>query len=182
MRVSIFVIVSIAGLIAIAVGWIYQSSSSSLATGPTLEIPTDIDYFMTNFKYRSIDQTGRLDFEFKSRYLEHYTRQNISRIEAPVVLAYQLDANWRVESDIGEMYHDPNTMQLSDNVVMQRLGDDPMLVRSESILFKPEEDLMVSDRGLVIEMPNARISADEAVFDLHNRVYKLKHTKAVYYR
>jgi len=180
MRLSILVVVLIAGLIAIAAGWIYQSRSTSLATRPALDIPPDIDYFMTDFTYRVFDETGNLDYQYRSRYLEHYTLDDISRIEAPVVLVYATNDHWRIEADIGEMYHRSNTMQLSDNVVMQKMGSDPMLVRSENILFEPDRDLFVADQGLVIESPNALIAADEAVFDLHNQVYKLKNIKAVY--
>lgn len=175
------VIVLIAGIIAIAVGWIYQSNSSSLATGTALEIPKNIDYFMTNFRYRSFDQSGQLDYQFESPYLEHYIKEDISRIEAPVVLAYRQSDDWRVEADIGEMYHRSNTMQLSNNVVMQKMGADPMLVRSESILFEPDRDLLVSDQGLVIESSNARIVAEQGVFDMQNQVYNLKTAKALYY-
>ena len=174
-------IVLIAGLIAIAVGWIYQSRFTTIETRSTLEIPSNIDYFMTNFKYRSIDQAGHLDFQFQSRYLEHYIKEDISRIEAPVVLAYRQNSNWRVEADTGEMYHEANTMLLRDNVVMQKLGNDPMQVRSESFMFEPDRDLVIGDQGLVIESPNVRISADKGVFDLQNQVYKLKNTRAVYY-
>jgi LPS export ABC transporter protein LptC len=181
MRPSIIVVVLIAGLIAIAAGWIYQSRSTSLAIRPALDIPSDIDYFMTDFTYRVIDETGNLDYQFQSRYLEHYTQDDISRIEAPVVLVYETNDDWRAEAVIGEMRHRSNTMQLSDNVVMQKMGGDPMLVRSESIIFEPDRDLFVADQGLVIESSNALIAADEAVFDLHNQVYKLKNTKAVYY-
>ena len=135
---------------------------------------------MTDFTYRVIDETGNLDYQFQSRYLEHYTRDDISRIEAPLVLVYATNDHWRVEAAIGEMYHRSNTMRLSDNVVMQKMGDDPMLVRSENILFEPDRDLFVADQGLVIESSNALIAADEAVFDLHNQVYRLKNIKAVY--
>jgi len=182
MKLSIIVIVLIAGLTAIATGWIYQSSSSSLTARPALEIPSDIDYFMTNFRYRSIDQNGLLDFQIESQYLEHYTKEDISRIESPVVRAYRQNDDWRVEADSGQMYHRSNTMRLSDNVVMQKMGGDLMEVRSESILFEPDRDLLVSNQGLVIEWPNARISADEGVFDIQKQVYKLKNAKAVYYR
>ena len=181
MKPSIIGVVLIAGLFAIAAGWIYQSLSTSLVTRPALDIPSDIDYFMTDFTYRVIDKTGNLDYQFQSRYLEHYTEDDVSRIEAPVLLVYETNDHWRVEAVIGELYHRSNTMQLSDNVVMQKMGSDPMLVRSENILFEPDRDLFVADQGLVIESPNALIAADEAVFDLHNQVYKLKNTKAVYY-
>lgn len=181
MRFSIFIVVLAAGIIAIAVGWIYQSSSTAIATRPALEIPTDIDYFMTNFKYRSINQSGRLDFQLESPYLEHYTQKDVSRIDEPLVVAYQQNDNWRVESKIGELDHESNTMRLSDNVVMQKIGGKPMLVRSDSILFDPDQDQVVAEQGILVETPNSRISADEAVFDLNNQVYRLKRTKAVYY-
>ncbi len=181
MRPSIIVVVIIAGLIAIAAGWIYQSRSKSLATRPALDIPSDIDYFMTNLNYRVIDETGILDYQFQSPYLEHYTQEDISRIEAPTVLIYETINNWRVEAVIGEMYHRSNTMKLSENVIMQKMGKDPMLVRSKTILFEPDRDLVVADQGLVIESANTRITADEAVFDLNNQVYRLKNTRTVYY-
>ncbi len=181
MRLSIIVVVIIAGLIAIAAGWVYQSRSKSLATRPALDIPSDIDYFMTNLNYRVIDKTGVLDYQFQSPYLEHYTQDDISRIEAPIVRVYETNSDWRVEAVIGEIYHRSNTMKLSKKVMMQKMGKDPILVRSETILFDPDRDLAVADQGLVIESANTRITADEAVFDLNNQVYRLKNTRTVYY-
>ncbi|MFV2032387.1 MAG: LPS export ABC transporter periplasmic protein LptC [Gammaproteobacteria bacterium] len=181
MRPSLIVVVLIAGLVAIAAGWIYQSRSLSLATRPELDIPTDIDYFMADFKYRSIDETGNLDYQFQSPYLEHYIQNDTSKIEAPVVLVFEPDGDWRLKADIGELYHPSNTMLLSDNVVMQKMGNDPILVRSESIFFEPDLDLVSLEQSLVIESFNAIITADEAVFDLDNQVYKLKNIKAIYY-
>ena len=85
MRPSVLVVIFIAVVGAIAAGWIYQSKSKTTTQRPELEIPTDIDYFLAELKYRIFNQAGSLDYQLRSPYLEHFARDDISRVKQPVV-------------------------------------------------------------------------------------------------
>jgi lipopolysaccharide export system protein LptC len=180
MKTPIAVVIIIATLVAIATGWVYESKTT--VTRPDLEIPSDIDYFLSEVKYQSMNDQGLLDFEMQSPYLEHLKVSNISLIEKPTMQIYREANNWQVESLTGKLFHEQNSLQLSQNVVMQRGGDNPMLIRAEEMLFQPNLNLVSADKDIDIELTNAIIHGSEAVFDLKNKVYSLKNTRAIYYR
>ncbi len=181
MRFSVLVFIFIAVVGAIAVGWIYESRSKTTTVRPELEIPTDIDYFLAELKYRIFNQAGSLDYQLRSPYLEHFARDDISRVKQPVVDVYRPGGDWRLKASRGEIFHQKNRLQLNDNVVMQKFGPRPMQVRSQSMLFEPDRNRLSSEETVVIESGNARISGNNAVFDLQNEIYLLKNTRSVYY-
>ncbi len=176
--IIIVVIVVITG--AIAAGWISESRSKLAAARPELVIPTDIDYFLAEVKYQIFNSTGALDYQLYSPYMEHFPLNDISRIKYPIVNVYRENGDWNVYARNGELMHQQNVLQLSDNVVVKRLGPNAIKISSESMLFEPDSDRLTSERNVVIESDNSRISADKAVFDLHNQVYLMKNTRSIY--
>ena len=180
MRPYYYIIVIVAIVGAIAAGWVYESRSKTIAARPELEIPTDIDYFLTEAKYQIFDSTGALDYQLYSPYMEHFPLNDISHIKYPVVSVYRENGDWNVQAYNGELMHQQNILQLSDKVVMKRLGPNAMQISSESMLFEPDRDRITSENNVVIESDNTRISGDMAVFDLHNQVYTMKNIKAIY--
>ena len=180
MKAPIASFIIIATIAAVAAGWVYESKTT--VTQPDLEIPSDIDYFLSEVKYQSMNDLGQLDFEMQSPYLEHLTVANISLIEKPTMQIYRDANNWQVESITGKLFHDQNSLQLAQNVVMRREGDNPMLIRSEEMLFQPDLDLVTASKKINIETSNAVIYGSKAVFDLKNKVYSIQNTRATYYR
>jgi LPS export ABC transporter protein LptC len=177
----VYVIVTIVAVFAaITAGWFYQSRSKLTAVKPELEIPTDIDYFLAEVKYQFFGKTGALDYQLNSPYMEHFPRDDISRIQQPVINVYRENGNWNLRALKGELKHRQNLLLLSDNVVVKRLGSNTLQISSESMLFEPDRDLITSDKNVVIESNNSRVSGDMAVFDLHNQVYSMKNTRSIY--
>ena len=179
-RALIFILVL--GIIAVAVGWVYESQLRPRIEPAELIIPDNIDYFLTNLNYRAINATGALDHQFSSPRLEHYPRDNISLIEVPALEIYRASDHWRVNALQGELQHQGNLIWLREQVIMQKTGADPIEILTESIRFEPARDLVSSDMAVLIRSKQARIEAQAAVFDLAARVYRLTRTRAVYYR
>ena len=168
-------------LCAVAVGWIYEASSKRTLVRPELEIPTDIDFFLSQMNFRVFDKTGSLNYQLQSSYLEHFIKDDISRLQQPVIRVYRTGGDWQVEALSGDILHQQEWLRLDDNVLMQKMGADPIQVRTESMLFKPDQDLVAIDAKLTIESDSAKISGDNAVFDLGNESYSMKNTRAIYY-
>lgn len=175
------ILILVAMLGAIAAGWIYESRSKQIAAGFELEIPTDIDFFLSQMNYRVFNKSGNLNYQLQSPYLEHYIKDDISRIEQPRVQMYRDRGNWQVHAQRGDILHQQEWLRLENNVVMQKLGTNAIQFRSESMLFKPDQDLVASESNVVIESLRSTISGDNAVFDLSNEVYSIKNTRAIYY-
>ncbi len=166
---------------AIAVGWVYESSSKDKITRPELEIPTDIDFFLSQLNYRVFNKFGSLDYQLQSPYLEHFIKDDISRIEQPRIRIYLASGDWHVNASRGNIIHQQEWVELDKDVVMQKLGAESIQVQSDSIIYKPDQDLVSSKDIVIINKGRAKITGDQAIFDLRNEVYSLRNTRAVYY-
>lgn len=164
---------------AIVIGWFYEPKITT--NRPNLEIPTDIDYFLSELQYQSMNNQGNLDFEMQSPYLEHLTVANISLIDKPTMQIYRDADDWQIESLTGKLFHEQNSLELENNVIMWREGNNPLQVRSEFMLFQPDLDLVSAKKTIEVKSDTAIIHGTEGVFDLKNKVYTLKNTRAIYY-
>jgi LPS export ABC transporter protein LptC len=130
--------------------------------------------------YRALNAEGKLDFEFQTPRLEHFPHGDVSRIQVPSIQIQTDSDPWLVDSLAGEYQHANNLLRLTRQVVMQRHGESPMQVYSESIRFEPDRDLVTAESDTLMVVPQARIRADFAVFDLARKVYKFTRTHSVY--
>ena len=181
MRPLTIIMVLITVLGAIAVGWVYESRSNNNLARAELEIPTDIDFFLSQLNYRVFNSSGDLDYQLQSPYLEHFIKNDISRIEQPIIQVYRDSGDWQVEALQGTILHRQEWVQLDNNVVMKKMGAESIRVRSDSVLFKPDQDQVSMKTTVIIESNDARITGDQAIFDLRNEVYSLTNTRAIYY-
>ena len=180
MKSRLFIFVIIFGFGAIAVGWVYETSLRPDEKKASLVFPDDIDYFLTNLRYRALKADGKLDFQFRSPRLEHFPRNDISSIEEPSMQIYNDIDPWQIDALTGEYRHGNNLLQLNQQVVMQKQGPSPMQVYTESISFEPDRDLVSTDSDILMVSPQARIRAERAEFDLARKVYRFSKARAVY--
>jgi LPS export ABC transporter protein LptC len=179
-RLLIFVIIF--GIGALALGWVYESSLRPQEEKVKLVIPDDIDYFLTNVNYRTLDANGELDFQLLSPRLEHYPHNDVSNIEMPSMQIYTGPDPWQIDAITGKFLHAKNILRLREEVVMQKQGTQPMQVYTESIRFELNRDLVTADSDILMISQQARIEAKHAVFDLANKIYKFRKTRSVYHR
>ncbi|MFT5218653.1 MAG: LPS export ABC transporter protein LptC [Planctomycetota bacterium] len=181
MKSNWLILVVFVGLVAIASGWVYQSTSNEASTRAELDIPNNIDYFLNDLNYRVMAEDGGLDYEFQSLHLEHHTITDSSKITTPSLQIYRSDDIWLVDSILGNFEHKQNSLEFSQQVVMQKKGLLPMQIFSESLRFEPDLNLVSSDSSILMTSKNSRIEAEQAVFNLADKIYSLKRTRAVYH-
>jgi LPS export ABC transporter protein LptC len=177
-RFIIFVIIF--GFGAIAVGWVYESRLRPVEEKADQVFPDEIDYFLTNLRYRALKANGKLDFQLTSPRLEHYPRNDTSSIEVPSMQIYNDIDPWHIDALTGEYQHGNNLLQLKQEVVMQKQGPSPIQVYTESISFEPDRELISTDSEILMVSPQARIHAERAEFDLARKIYRFRKTRAVY--
>ena len=174
------ILVLVLGLVAIATGWIYESRLRDDSAVVPLDIPDNIDYFLTDMRYRSMDTDGRPDFEFTSRRLEHRRKTDVSHIEVPSLLVFRAAANWQIDSQRAAYEHRVNLLQMEQNVVAQKSGDRPLQLYTERLVFEPDLDRISTDTSIVLLTGEGRIEAEAAVFDLAGDVYLLERARGIY--
>ena len=180
MNLRMLVLVIILGIAAIALGWVYESRLRPQDEKAELIIPNNIDYFLTKLHYRAMNTQGTLDFEFNSPRLEHYPSTDVSDIAAPSLKIYREDDHWLVDALNGEFLHRDNLLRLRNQVVIQKLGDNPFQMYTESIRFEPDLDLVTSEAKVLMRSNQAQIEAEQAVFDLAGKIYRFNKTHSVY--
>jgi lipopolysaccharide export system protein LptC len=180
MKLRLLILVTIIGFAAVAVGWVYERSLRAPEEKADLVIPNDIDYFLTNMNYRALNAEGKLDFQFYTPRLEHFPHNNVSLIEVPSMQIETDTDPWLVDSLAGEYQHANNLLRLTQQVVMQRHGESPMQIYTESIRFEPDRELVTAESDILTVVPRARIRADYAEFDLARKIYKFTRTRSVY--
>jgi LPS export ABC transporter protein LptC len=180
MKLRLLILVTIFGFAALAVGWVYERSLRAPEEKADIVIPDDIDYFLTNMNYRALNADGKLHFEFYTPRLEHFPHDDVSRVEVPSIQIQTDSDPWLVDSLAGEYQHANNLLRLTRQVVMQRHGESPMQIYTESIRFEPDSELVTAESDTLMVVPQARIRADFAVFDLARKVYKFTRTRSVY--
>ena len=180
MKLRLMVLVIILGIAASVLGWVYESRLRSQDDKADLIIPDNIDYFLTNLHYREMNTEGTLDFEFNSPRLEHYPGTDVSNIEVPSMQIYRAADHWLVDALNGEFLHQENLLRLRNQVVIQRQGDNPFQMYTESIRFEPDLDLVTSEAKVLMRSKQTRIEAEQAIFDLAGKVYRFSKTYSVY--
>ena len=180
MKPRLIILVAVLGVAAVLAGWVYELRLRSPLQPQELLVPDNIDYFLTELDFRSIDDSGKLEFAFRSPRLEHFRRDDVSIIETPSLRIYTEPENWQVVAQEGEFVHRDNLLRLSRRVVMDRSGADPIRISTESIRFEPDLDRITAESPLVIESSRGRIEAEQASFDLAGGVYRFNRSRAVY--
>jgi len=181
MKLRLLVLVVILGIAAIALGWVYESRLRTEEDKVELVIPSNIDYFLTNLHYRAMNIDGALDYEFRSPRLEHFPGADVSQIEVPSVRIYREADHWLVDALNGELLHGENLLRLRNQVVIQKLGADPLQMYTESIRFEPDLDLVTSEAKVLMRNNQGQIEAEQAIFDLAGKVYRFSETHSVFY-
>jgi LPS export ABC transporter protein LptC len=181
MKLRLLVLVIILGIGAVALGWVYESRLRPEDEKTDLVIPNNIDYFLTNLHYRAMTIEGTLDYEFNSPRLEHYPGADVSNIEQPSVQIYRETDHWLVDALDGELLHGENILRLRNQVVIQKRGDNPFQMYTESIRFEPDRDLVSSEAKVLMRNKQGQIEAEQAVFDLAGQIYRFSKTHSIFY-
>jgi LPS export ABC transporter protein LptC len=180
MKLRLLVLVIILGIAATVLGWVYESRLRPQDEKAELIFPNNIDYFLTNLHYRAMNTEGTLDFEFNSPRLEHYPGTDVSNIDVPSIQIYRQADHWLVDALNGEFQHQNNLLRLRNQVVIQKLGDNPLQMYTESIRFEPDLNLVTSEAKVLMRSNQAQIEAEQAIFDLAKKVYRFSRTHSVY--
>ncbi len=180
MKSRLLIFIVLLGIAAVLIGWLYESRLRERIERAELIVPDDIDYFLTGLHFRAMDEHGALDYEFRSRRLEHRRVTDISDIEQPALEIYREGDRWQVDASRGEYRHRDNSLDLEERVVMQRLGARPLRLAGDRARFEPDLDRLSVAGNVVVVTEAAEIRAAGAEFDLAGGIYRLEKTRAVY--
>jgi len=169
-------------VVAIGIGWFFDTQPAITKTSE-LEVPDNIDYYLTGAKFKAFDSNGQPHYELKSPYLEHFIREDRSDLNKPEIHYFKDNQSWHILAQQGSLYHPTELLKLSQQVKMQRLDElDPLQLEAELMEFDPNRNLVNIPQALTLKTDELLLHAHSAVFDIHNKRYQLQRVKATYQR
>lgn len=120
---------------------------------------TEPDYVVENFRYFNIKPSGVAQYEAKGTKLTHYPADDTYLIDNPVLITQSKTGQIETISSKEAFVEDFNSkVHMRENVVMEReagAGKGPVTLTSEYVLVFPDEEIMTSDREVVIKSNNS---------------------------
>lgn len=123
---------------------------------------TDPDYVVENFRYYNIKPTGEAQYEAQGTKLTHYPADDTYLIENPVLITQNSNGQIETISSKEAFVEDFNSkVHMRQNVVMEREaagGKGPLTLTTEYALVFPDDEIMTSDREVVIRSDNSTVT------------------------
>ncbi len=165
---------------ALGLGWFFDKQPADI-TSSSLEVPDNIDYYLSNLKYRSMNQQGSVHYLLNSPYLEHYIQQNISHLKQPDMQFYGDKSEWIIQAETGRLYHIEEQFELEHQVKLTRSSKlQPMLLTTSLMILKAQKDLIEVPQAMHVTTKNAKLQAASAVLSMDQNQYHFKGVSAIY--
>lgn len=165
---------------ALGLGWFFDEQTSQAPTS-TLEVPDNIDYYLSNLKYRSMNQQGSLHYLLQSPYLEHFIQQDISRLQQPTMQFYGDNSEWLIQAKTGRLQHKEELFELLQQVELQRNSpQQPLLLTTDIMILKVHNNLIEIPQVMNLITNNLKLQAASAVLDIDQNHYQFRRVKATY--
>ncbi len=175
-RLLLYALLAIAALIAGR----YIETPSPIAVKPREKPPDNIDFYLSGVDYRAMDRQGQLRYRLRSPLLEHYRREDVSRVQRPDI-EYRLPGKrWRLAARQGEMQHRQKRLLLQRGVRLRREGSRPMQLDTGQLELQTETRIVRLPEALRLESPGLQLEADSAVLQLDRGRYRFQRVRAVH--
>jgi len=180
MKASYLLSITLLVSAALGLGWFFENRIPQLETN-SLQVPDNIDYYLSNINYRSMNQQGSVHYRFQSSYLEHYIREDISHIDQPSIQFNGEKSHWLIQAKNGKIQHKQEIFELHQQVELRNQSSrDPMLVNTQLMIMKPQNNLIEIPQSMTVITDNLNMQATSAVLDIDQNNHKFTGVKATY--
>lgn len=167
-------------LIALSTGWLVKEPTITVKTEP-LEIPDNIDYYMSQVNYQAMTTEGTQHYRLRSPYLEHFIREDVSHIQQPDIDYNTETAQWLVRSSTGYIQHQQGILELNQQATVNRINtEQPVKLSSDQILLNPDLDLIEIPKPLTMTSNQLYLEADSAKIDMKVNHFQFQQVNATY--
>jgi len=166
--------------IATGVGWFYDGRILP-STSSTLQLPDNIDYYLSKVNYRSMNEKGDVHYLLLTPYLEHYIREDISQIQQPEIQLNGDLSAWLIQATNGSLQHAEEVFELQQEVEMLRNSElDPMRLNTELLILMPRSNLIEIPQHLSLVSSRLNLKADSATLNIDENRYRFNRVKAIH--
>jgi len=164
---------------AVIMGWLL-SNQKPRSTASPLQVPDNIDYYLSNINYKSMNLQGSLHYLLQSPLLQHYIQEDVSHIQQPVIQFNGDKSSWLIHSETGLLQHKNEKFELRTKVRLKRNSLLPMLLTTELMFLKPQQNLVQIPQDMTVTSDSVNLQAASAELDMNKNTYKFKRVKAIY--
>jgi lipopolysaccharide export system protein LptC len=146
----------------------------------------DPDYIMNNFVTTQTDKDGSLRYKLAAAEMKHFPDDDTTELQRPRYTQFALDKPYtQVEALRGHVSSNGEQVQLEDKVKITRqafAGKGEMTIETEYLNILPNEDLVKTDRPVVIrQAPKTIIYATGMIYEKNARTVTLLHKVRAHY-
>ena len=120
------------------------------------------DYILTNATRTQMDESGETEYRIFVERLLHFSHDDHSEFDAPVLTIVRDNAQWTVTSDAGQALQGGEEIQLWGNVVVikHKTATEPETkLNTDKLTYWPEQDLAETESPVVIRQGRQNIHA-----------------------
>ena len=132
-------------------------------------VRTEPDYFIEDFTYTRTSVGGKAQYIISGKKLIHYPVDNSSTIEHPSVRSYSnLRDPMTLRARTAKISADQKELHFYDDVVLERpqtRGSESLLVNSDYMMALPNQDIVKTDKKVVIQLGTARMEGTGMIAD-----------------
>ncbi len=149
--------------------------------GDNLSMPDNIDYYLSQVDYRAMNDQGRLNYHLRTPHLEHYIREDISRIEQPELELFSDQSHWSLQSGKGTLQHQQEQFELTRAVVLKRQSPrNPVQLNTSEMQLLARVNIVHIPQPLTLKTPTLDLQADSARIHLNRDQLFFSNVKATY--
>ena len=146
---------------------------------------TEPDYFVEDFSYTRLAPNGKAQYLITGKRLVHYPADDSSEIELPAVRSFTAQSSpMTLRAERAKITKDQREIHLHDKVRLERpqvRGSDPLIVESDYMLALPDDDLVKTNRPVVIHVGESKLVGTGMVADNVKRQLTLQSKVTGYY-
>ena len=178
-RLLLLILLLIGG--ALLIGWFYDEQSAMTQAREELQIPDNIDYYLSQVDYRAMNDQGQLNYRLQTPYLEHYIREDSSHIQQPRFQILGQPSQWDIRAEQAILQHREERFELKHQVELRRQSGSEALQLDTALMILLARDKIVDiPQALTLKTPTLDLQADSALIHINNELYQFTGVKATY--
>lgn len=149
--------------------WALEISRRGDDDKPAQAARTEPDYFVEDFSYMRLAPNGKAQYLITGSKLVHYPADDSSVIEQPSVRSFSAQSSpMTLRAKRAKITKQQRELHLYDDVRLERpqtRGKEPVVVESDYMLALPDEDIVKTDRQVVIRVGQSILAGTGMVAD-----------------
>lgn len=166
-------------MIALALGsfWLLEVMRRAINDFVPKATRSEPDFYVENFNYVKLSPSGQVQYHFAGARLTHNPQDDSYDVQQPVVSSVSPQrAPMTMRSERAHVNSDNSRIQMYDNVHIDRPASEQsghLHITSEYMLLLPDDDVMETDKPVVITLDQSRLTGTGMFADNATREFSL---------